>query len=227
MQDKILSFLKKYKIENSTLNYLVAFSGGFDSMCLLDILKKNTSNRIIAIHLNHNWRGEESDKDEENCRNFCEKIGVEFYSEKLSIDIPHTETAARQARYDFFERCSEKFSSKIIFTAHNKNDNVETVLYRIIKGTGIVGLRGIQPHRDIYYRPLLEIEREEIENYCKNNQLTPNIDSSNTNTKYRRNFIRQDILPKLKFINSNLMDSIDNLSQIAEYLNNLEEKKVL
>lgn len=80
----------------------MCFSGGYDSMCLLHSLKQITpQNRIVAIHLNHNWRGEESNQEEENCRNFCKEIGVEFYSEKLSSDIPHTETAAREARYEF------------------------------------------------------------------------------------------------------------------------------
>jgi tRNA(Ile)-lysidine synthase len=128
---KIKSFLEKYDLEKSDLVYLVAFSGGFDSMCLLDNLKNITKNKIVAIHLNHKWRGQESDLEEENCRNFCAKIGVDFYSENIPSQTPKTETAARDARYDFFKKCAKIFNSKVVFTAHNKNDNAETLIYRI------------------------------------------------------------------------------------------------
>ena len=152
IQQTIKEFLEKYNLNNPENTYLCAFSGGYDSMCLLHSLKQITpQNRIVAIHLNHNWRGEESNQEEENCRNFCSEIGVEFYSEKLSSDIPHTETAAREARYEFFESCSKKFNSKIIFTAHNKNDNAETLIYRICKGKGIRGLCGIAENRKILH----------------------------------------------------------------------------
>ena len=98
-------FLEKYKLLDAKNNIIVAFSGGYDSMCLLDImikLKEKYHFNLIAIHLNHNWRGEESDKEENLCKLFCKDIT--FYSEKLPSDVPHTETAARDARYDFFEK---------------------------------------------------------------------------------------------------------------------------
>ena len=232
LHNTIKSFLKKYDLNKSDLTYLVAFSGGYDSMCLLDILKKISKNKIIALHLNHNWRGEESDNEELNCKNFCQSCGIEFYCEKLSKDIPHTETAAREARYKFFEKCSQKFNSNIIFTAHNKNDNAETLIYRICLGTGTSGLQGIAPNRDKFYRPLLEISREEIEKYCAENNLKPNKDSSNFDTKYKRNFIRSKILPLLSEINPNVIDTINSLSDIAteeniiinEYINNILNK---
>lgn len=213
----IKSFLEKYELNNKSQTYLVAFSGGFDSMCLLDALKKVAqTNKIVALHLNHKWRGEESDNEEINCRDFCQKIGLEFYSENLSSDIPKTETAAREARYKFFEKCSEKFDSKIVFTAHNKNDNAETLIYRICTGTGITGLQGIAPHREIYYRPLLTVSRDLIETYCKNNSLCPNFDSSNSDTKYKRNYIRAKIIPEILTVNPNAIDKINSLSDIAK-----------
>ena len=228
----IKSFLEKYGLDKSDLTYIVAFSGGFDSMCLLHALKNSVNNKIIAIHLNHKWRGDESDLEEQNCADFCKSIGVEFYSESLSPDVAHTETAAREARYLFFERCAKKFNSQIIFTAHNKNDNVETLLYRISMGTGVTGLQGISPVRNIFYRPLLEITRDEIEKYCAENNLTPNIDSSNSDTKYKRNLIRAEILPRLKDINPNFIDAVTSLSDVAveeteilnEYLSLVKEK---
>ena len=216
IHQKIELFLKKFNLNKPELVYSVAFSGGFDSMCLLYALKKLTPNRIVALHLNHGWRGEESDNEEKNCKDFCKKIGVEIYSERLCENIPHTETSAREARYEFFEKCAKNFNSKIVFTAHNKNDNAETLIYRICKGTGISGLQGIAEHRGIYYRPLLEVSRAEIEKYCQNYHLNPNFDSSNNNTKYKRNFIRSKVLPALCEINPNVTDTINTLSNVAE-----------
>ena len=216
IQKKIKLFLNKYNLDKPEYIYIVAFSGGYDSMCLLDCLKKISPNRLIAIHLNHNLRGKESDQEEKNCAEFCQKNGIEFYSEKLSSNIAHTETAAREARYNFFEKCAEKYNSKIIFTAHNKNDNIETLLYRICKGTGVYGLQGIAQHRNIYYRPLLDILRKDIEIYCEENKLQPNNDSSNKNPKYKRNFIRTKIIPELQHINPYLVSSIDNLCNVAK-----------
>lgn len=229
LKSNIEAFLKKHSIHEKAV--LVAFSGGYDSMCLLNVLLE-LNFQPVAIHLNHNWRGAESRQEEENCRNFCLARGVEFYSETLSSDVPQTETAAREARYEFFERCAEKFRSKIVFTAHNADDNAETLLYRIAKGTGIEGLKGIAPVRGIFYRPLLTTYRSEIEEYCKKHNLTPNSDSSNENTKYKRNLIRKNILPELEKINSEAKSALNTLSEnarndaeiINEYLDSLKDK---
>ncbi|MBP3846592.1 tRNA lysidine(34) synthetase TilS [bacterium] len=215
VEQTVKKFLEDYKLDKFDVPYLVAFSGGFDSMCLLNCLKNISNNRIIAIHLNHNWRGDESDIEEKNCKNFCKRIGVEFYSEKLPDGISCTETEARNYRYDFFEKCAKKFCSEIIFTAHNKNDNAETLLYRMAKGTGIVGLQGISPTRGLYYRPLLSTDRTTIEQYCNDYGLAPNNDSSNADNIHKRNLIRNEVLPKLKEINKNVIDSLNSLSQNA------------
>ena len=233
IENTIKSFLKQYKLNDKKLTYLIGFSGGYDSMCLLHVLKKAApKNKIIALHLNHKWRGVESDREELNCKNFCMQIGVDFYCENISTDVAHTETAAREARYDFFKKCGEKFNSDVIFTAHNKNDNAETLIYRICKGTGISGLQGISPKRDTFYRPLLTVTREDIEKYCKKNKLNPNNDSSNTDVKYKRNYIRAKVLPVLGKINPSAIDMINSLSEISrqeckiidEYLFFVQEK---
>lgn len=205
----IKSFIEKYKLSGT---FIVAFSGGYDSMCLLDMLKDYD---VVAVHLNHNWRGEESLNEAKVCEHFCKTRGIKFYTETLSNDIPHTETCAREARYDFFKRCAEKFNSNVVFTAHNYDDNAETVLYRIIKGTGIAGLQGITEHRDIFYRPMLNMTRTQIEEYCAEHNLKPNNDSSNKDTKYKRNFIRKKILPLMREINPKVADALNSLSQIA------------
>jgi len=206
----IKSFIKKYNLSGT---FIVAFSGGYDSMCLLDMLYKDYD--VVAVHLNHNWRGEESLNEAKVCENFCLTRGIKFYTETLGDDIAHTETCAREARYDFFKRCAKKFNSKVVFTAHNYDDNAETVLYRIIKGTGLTGLQGIAEHRDIFYRPLLSVKRKDIEAYCAEHNLTPNKDSSNEDTKYKRNLIRKKILPLMREINPKVIDAINSLSEIA------------
>lgn len=214
---KVSDFLDEYGLTASQSPFLVAFSGGYDSMCLLHILKKlKIPNKIIAMHLNHNWRGEESLQEEINCKNFCKTLGIDFYAETLSDNIPQTETAARDARYLFFENCAKKFNTNIVFTAHNANDNAETLIYRIAKGTAIDGLAGIAEVREIYYRPLLKVPRTEIETYCLDYNLFPNNDSSNSNTKYNRNFIRHKILPKLEKINPDAIMAINSLSELAK-----------
>lgn len=222
IKDKVSKFIKKYNLSGT---FIVAFSGGYDSMCLLDILHKMNCD-VVAIHLNHNWRGDESRKEEQNCKNFTLKNNIKYYTETLPENIEKTETAAREARYDFFRRCALKFNSDIVFTAHNFDDNAETILYRITKGTGITGLQGIAEHRDIFYRPLLNIERKDIELYCKENNLAPNIDSSNKNTKYKRNLIRQKIIPLLREINPNVIESINSLSNLAKENNKLINEKI-
>ena len=209
--DRVKNFIEKYNLSGT---FIVAFSGGYDSMCLLDILYKLKTD-IVAIHLNHNWRGEESLKEAKNCENFVKSRNIKYYSEILPDSVEKTETSAREARYDFFKRCAEMFNSNVVFTAHNFDDNAETVLYRIIKGTGTIGLQGISEHREIFYRPLLKTTRSEIEEYIKDNNLTPNIDSSNFNTKYKRNLIRNKIIPLLKEINPNVTGAINSLSELA------------
>lgn len=190
-------------------------------MCLLDILYK-LGYDIAAVHLNHNWRGKESIKEAQNCENFAKSRNIKYYSEILPDDVEKTETAARNARYKFFKRCAEKFNSKVVFTAHNYDDNAETVLYRIIKGTGTIGLQGIREHRDIFYRPLLKTLRSEIEEYIKTNNLSPNVDSSNYNSKYKRNLIRNEIMPILQNINPKVKQALNSLSELA-----IEENKLI
>ncbi len=217
ISNRIEKFIEKYSLSGT---FIIAFSGGYDSMCLLDILYKLNKN-IVAVHLNHNWRGSESNSDAQNCENFAKTRNIPYYSEILPDSVEKTETAAREARYEFFRRCAKKFNSEVVFTAHNFDDNAETVLYRIIKGTGTIGLQGISEHRDIFYRPLLKTKRCEIEEYIKKNNLSPNIDSSNFNSKYKRNLIRLEILPILQEINPKVTQALNSLSELAAEDNNL------
>lgn len=223
IREKVKLFFVKYNLLTGEFPILVAFSGGYDSMCLLDAVSNLTDN-IIAIHLNHNWRGEESDREELSCKEFCSAKNIRFYSEKLSSGVKKTETAAREARYEFFRRCAQKYNSSAVLTAHNANDNAETLIYRIAKGTGLKGLCGISEVRDIYYRPLLDIKRDEIEEYCMSHNLSPNSDSSNENTDYKRNLIRKNILPLMAKITPAALDMINSLSNNAKLDNEIIEE---
>lgn len=226
--NRVAEFLKKYNLQDKTV--IVGFSGGFDSMCLLDILSKIKELpdfydlNVIAAHFNHNWRGQESLREQEVCRIFASAKGVEFYTKTASKNIKKTENDARIARYEFFEEAYEEYDADAVFTAHNYDDNAETLLYRIVKGTGIVGLKGITERRGFFYRPLLETKRCEILDYCSENNLAPNNDSSNSNTVYRRNYLRLNVIPALEKINPNVKDAINVLSEIAKSDNDIIEE---
>lgn len=210
--DKVGAFLTQNDLLGKT--FIVGFSGGYDSMCLLHTLS-SFDVKFVATHFNHGWRIE-ADDEEQVCKDFCLKLGIEFYSERASNDLKKSESVAREARYDFFNRACCLYSADGIFTAHNSDDNAETLIYRIAKGTGIYGLKGISANRDNIWRPLLNCTREEIEQYCLEQGLVPNVDSSNSDVKYRRNFIRHEILPKLQEINPEIKSAINSLSELAE-----------
>ena len=228
LEAEIIEFLKKYDLEDKTI--IVGFSGGYDSMCLLDILSKIKNLpeyddlNIIAAHFNHNWRGDEALREQEVCRLFAASKGFEFYTKNAPCDLKKDENSARLARYEFFEECMENYDADAVLTAHNKDDNAETVLYRVIKGTGLVGLKGISENRDKFYRPLLKTSRKEIMAYCEANNLTPNNDSSNNDIKYKRNYLRLNIIPALEKINPTVKDSLNTLAEVAISENSIIEE---
>lgn len=216
------NFLDEYNLKGSDNTFLVGFSGGGDSLCLLDVLRslsKKYGFKLVALHLNHNWRGDESLQEELNCKKFCQENGIEFVSETLSANEQKTESFARESRYNFFLKHAKNYPNSSIFTAHTRTDNAETLIYRMIKGTGIKGLQGILPKRFVdgvaLYRPLLQISRKQIEDYCNSNGLVSNNDSSNLDTNYKRNFIRHKIVPLFEEINFNAEKSIVSLAELA------------
>ncbi len=222
MINKVKNFLKKYNLMSSEKIFVVGFSGGYDSMCMLDLLHKislKTGFKLIALHLNHNWRGKEAEIEQENCTRYCKENNITLYCETLPEGLPKTETVAREKRQEFFKKCCKKFNADGIFLAHTKSDNTETILYRLSKGTGVKGLCGILEASKLedfnIYRPLMNFSRKDIVKYCTINKLVPNNDSSNFDTKYARNFIRHQIISELKTINPKIDDVILNLSHIA------------
>ena len=240
IREKIRIFLERHDLLKSNNCFVIGFSGGWDSVCLLDNLNefsKKYGFKLVAAHLNHSWRGDESKQEEKNARRFCFEKSTEFYSECLPENLPHTELEARNQRYEFFNRAAKKYNATGIFTGHTESDQVETILYRIIKGTGVIGLRGIPEirHQENYppiYRPMLDISRKEVIEYCKNNNLSANDDSSNLNQDYLRNKIRHSLLPELKNYNEKIDRSFLRLSEVCkdteeiveEYLQNIKSK---
>lgn len=215
---------------------IVAVSGGPDSICLLHLLssiKDEFALKLYAAHVNHCLRGEESEGDEAYVRGFCESIGIPLYTKKVNINEYaknkklSSETAGREVRYLFFSELLENLKADKIALAHNANDQAETMLMRIMRGTGIEGLLGIKPVREgIYIRPLLFMTRMEIERYCKENQLNPRIDSSNLQNIYNRNKIRLELIPYIQEnFNNDIIQSLNRLSMLITADNDFIEQE--
>ncbi|MCA9247527.1 MAG: tRNA lysidine(34) synthetase TilS [Planctomycetales bacterium] len=188
---------------------LVAVSGGADSVALLRALTRLKSageGRLVVAHLNHALRGESSDADEQFVRDLAHKLSLEFTSERVDIGgHPQTdglEAAARDARYAFFARAAERFGARYIALAHTRDDQVETILHRIVRGTGIAGLAGIPRTRRLsesatLVRPLLSSSRTEICSYLNRLGQTWREDATNADIRHTRNRIRNVLLPLL------------------------------
>ncbi len=224
----------RYKMLSRDDYVAVAFSGGADSTALLDILHKE-GYRVAAIHVNHMIRGAEADSDEEFCRQFCKARNIPFFCHR--IDVPAEakksgegmEEAARRLRYAAIEETVSKESITKVATAHHADDNAETVIFNIVRGSGAKGGCGIPPVRDIYVRPLIEATRDEVIAYCKEHSLDYVTDSTNLSTDYTRNYIRHEIMPKLREINPLVSSALGRFSSLLrrdeEALESLVPKK--
>lgn len=238
IEEKVLATIKKYDLIKPGERVVIGVSGGPDSMCLLHLLhqlciKHKYDFSIVVAHVNHKIR-KEAEQDEEYVMNFCHKIGIECFSKRIEVEkIAHTnkiglEEAGRQVRYAFFEEVLQNTGAQKIATAHNKNDRVETMLMNIIRGSGTSGLKAIQVKRENkYIRPLIEIERKEIEQYCQKEKLQPRIDQTNEDIQYTRNKIRKCLLPYLEEeFNPNIVETLNRLSVIAEEQEVLLEEQI-
>lgn len=231
----MVDIVKRYIIDNELVNsgdrVLVALSGGPDSVCLLHImykLKEELNIKLGAIHVNHLLRGDEAYGDEKYVTDLCAELDVECHIKRINIsDIAKErsislEMAGREERYKAFQDIKEEYGYNKIAVAHNSNDQAETILMRIMRGTGLEGLTGIRSKREGgIIRPILCLERAGIEQYCNENKLIARIDKSNFERIYNRNKIRLDILPYMKD-NFN-EDIIDTLNRMALLLQNDDE----
>ena len=239
MKNKVLETIKKYNMIENEDKIVLAVSGGPDSICMLDILNDIKNDETIDInfeiavaHVNHMIR-KEAEEDEKYVKKYCEEKQIEFYSKSIDVQKMANnnkiglEEAGRKARYDFFDEILEKTNAQKIAIAHNKNDKVETVLMHILRGSGINGLKGIEAKRGKYIRPLIECERNEIEEYCTEKNLEPRIDKTNFENEYTRNKVRNLLIPYIeKEFKPNLIQTIDRLSNLVAEEENYMDKQV-
>lgn len=239
--DKVLRIVEnticEHRLAEEKAHIILGLSGGPDSVCLFDVLMKlsKTYGYVLhVVHVNHQIRGKEARADQEYVESMCDEAGVDCHiisfdcarrAEELGVS---EEEAGRSVRYEAFAKDAREIAEELgdrsnvkIAVAHNFNDQAETVLMRIIRGTGIAGLKGMEYSRmdDSGFeiiRPLLDVKREDIEEYCRQQSLYPRIDRTNLETIYNRNKIRLELIPQIDFMfNSDITESLVRLSSIA------------
>ncbi|WP_299005829.1 tRNA lysidine(34) synthetase TilS [uncultured Tenacibaculum sp.] len=218
--DEHFPFFKSKKL-------LIAISGGVDSVVLTHLLHQLNFDISLA-HCNFQLRGKESDKDEEFVKNLGKKLGINTYvtrfdtNEYADSNKLSTQLAARELRYNWFDKLSKEYSFEHLLTAHHADDNLETFLINLTRGTGLEGLTGIPPINGNIVRPLLVFSREEILNYAKQNNIEWREDESNSETKYLRNKIRHQVTPILKELNASVLKNfnktIDHLKESQQII---------
>lgn len=227
MLSKVKDYIKKHKLLSLSDLYIVALSGGADSVALL-LLLDEMGYKVHALHCNFHLRGEESDRDERFCEDLCLKKNIPFHrihfdtlmyaeTHKMSVEM-----AARELRYRYFEQMRKDIGAEGICVAHHQDDTVETVLLNLVRGTGLRGLTGIQPRNGAILRPLLCVTRTEIEAYLATKQQDYVTDSTNLETDFVRNKIRLQVVPLLRQLNPAVSE---NIVRTAEHLT--EAQKVL
>ncbi|MDR0749306.1 MAG: tRNA lysidine(34) synthetase TilS [Tannerellaceae bacterium] len=213
MIDVVRAYINKHNLFPEDKPVLVGLSGGADSVALLAVLTR-LGYACIAVHCNFHLRDEESDRDEAFAGTFAGKLGVPFH--KASFDTRQyarekhisIEMAARELRYNRFEEMRAHFDAQAIAVAHHRDDNVETLLINLVRGTGIKGARGMRPKNGYIVRPLLSVGKEDILCWLKKQQLSFVTDSTNLSDEYVRNFIRINVIPLLETINPSVKEAI-------------------
>ncbi|MCT4565947.1 MAG: tRNA lysidine(34) synthetase TilS [Maledivibacter sp.] len=239
--ERFLGTIKTNNLIEKGEGVVVGVSGGPDSICLLHLLwrlRETFNINISVVHLDHQFRGEEAQKDAKYVEEFCRALGIKAfifsydvgkYSREKGITL---EEGGRELRYQLFDKVARETSSSKIAIAQNRNDQGETVLMRLIRGSGLDGLTAIDYKRDgKIIRPLLDIDRKEIEEYCKENDLKPRIDKTNLEAIYTRNKIRLELIPYIKEnFNPSIIDALwrsaNLLRDDSHYLDLLTEEKL-
>jgi tRNA(Ile)-lysidine synthase len=236
IEQRVLKFIDENRLIGKGDRILTAFSGGADSVFLLYFLlkyKRRFKISFAAFHLNHKLRGEDADKDEKFCSSFCTENKIEYYSEAVDVKTIarknkiSVEEAGREIRYKELDQLSKEKGFNKIATAHNASDNAETMLLNVVKGTGIKGLSGIPVKRGKIIRPILTLDSGEIRKYLDEKKITYRIDVSNLDTGYERNFLRKEIIPKLKHkLNPQLEQKLLNSARILRNINSYFESQI-
>lgn len=234
LEEKVEKTITKYKLIEENDSIVIGVSGGPDSMtllCLLLKLKEKYNLKIYVAHINHMIR-ENAKKDEQYVKEFCNKNNIQLFIKREDVILKSKEEkkgleeAGREVRYNFFEEVLKETKSNKIAIAHNLNDKAETIIMNAIRGSGLSGLKGIEPKRGKYIRPLIEIDRQEIEKYCDENKINPRHDESNDDNNYTRNKIRNIAIPYIqKQLNSNIINNLNRLSEIVKENEDFVEKE--
>lgn len=239
MFNKVKDYVELNKMLDKCRGVVVGLSGGADSVCLLHLLKRLREIydfELMAVHIHHGIRGDEADKDAAFCQNLCEKWAVPFKLYRYNIprlakeEHLTEEEAGRLIRYRCFEECAGK--NYRIAVAHHINDQAETVLFNICRGSGLKGVGGMQPVRGQIIRPLLCCSRDEIENYLAEQEVAYCVDSTNLNEDYSRNALRNRIIPLLvENINSKAVENIALMAKQSreseKYLEKITDQKYM
>lgn len=233
---RFLKTISDYGLLKRGDSVLVALSGGPDSVALLHLLdriKVEFRLKLAAAHLDHAIR-RSSASDRQFCRDLCRELRVRFYSRKVDIGRlakkkkANVEETGRKARYDYFNSLCAKYGYKRIATGHTMDDNAETVLFNLIRGSGLRGLTGIAPGRGKIIRPLIDIRKSDIINWLKENKIKYRTDTTNRSLKYSRNRIRNRIIPEIENINPDIVKSLSRFSKnISEEFELIEKAGVL
>lgn len=234
MIQKVDDFIQEKQMLKEKDKVVIGVSGGADSICLFFVLlqlRKKYNLQLVVVHVNHGIRGKEAKEDERFVEAICQWENIHFESvRKDVIQIAKkkemtVEEAGREVRYKAFFEIAEKYNCNRIAVAHNKNDNAETILLNLFRGSGIKGLTGIPAVRDKIIRPLLCIERKEIEQYLNEKEIPFQIDKTNFDSEYTRNRVRLDILPYvIEFINTKAIEHMANTAQIVMQVQQYIEK---
>lgn len=229
VKSRVRDFIKENNMINKADTIVIGLSGGADSVCLFDVLsalREEIGFRLVAVHVNHQIRGEQADRDEVFVKALCEGRQVECYSFKKDIPaIAHEtketeEECGRRIRYEAFREVGKKFDSYKIAVAHHMNDQAETILFRMARGTGVRGISGMKPVHEDIIRPLLCVKKDEIEKYIKEESLANCEDYTNDDINYSRNYIRNQIIPRLNRINS---DAVGHICEMAVMASKMQE----
>ncbi|MGY3717104.1 tRNA lysidine(34) synthetase TilS [Sutcliffiella cohnii] len=243
MKEKVLTFIKKHKLLKSGKTVVVGVSGGMDSVCLLHLLKSIQLNRnitIVCAHVDHMFRGKESEEDLHFVKALCEQWDIPFESAQVNVtdfmkkQKMSSQTAARECRYHFFKEVMEKYKADYLALGHHGDDQIETMLMRFGRGAVSLGYAGIQPFRPFangfLIRPLLCVDKEEIEKYINDENLPFRTDPSNNENAYTRNRIRHFVLPSLKAefptVHEKFQTFSERLTEDELYLQELTHQKM-
>ncbi len=226
IEEKIKKYIEDRRLLEGAKTVVIGVSGGADSVCLLEALQCNKEEyeiQIAVVHVNHNLRGEEALRDEDFVKKMCQKYGIPYYSYNFDVhsiakkEKWSLEEAGRIVRKKALEEVARKYEGAKIATAHHKNDNAETFLMNVARGTGLSGMGGIRPKNGIWIRPLLCVDRDEVEEYLMQKKIDYCVDSTNAENIYTRNYVRNRVIPELQeYVNEQVVKHVDQVIREVE-----------